>query len=243
MKILVGLGNPEKRYENTRHNAGFHVIDYLATKHGAEFKQQKDFRALVAKTILVQREVLLVKPLTYMNLSGQAVSAIINWFKVPISELLVMHDDVSLPLGRIRLQKGGGAGGQHGVESIIASLGGNKEFHRVKIGVGPDPGGDRRADYVLSMVPPIDVELWNTSIGKSAEAVLAWLENGLQPTMNVFNGLVFGLPEVLRLAEQAEAARAAAQAKRAAEAAEKLAAEANALSTEADRTAESNSGT
>jgi PTH1 family peptidyl-tRNA hydrolase len=242
MKILVGLGNPEKRYENTRHNAGFHVIDYLATKHGAEFKQPKDFRAAVAKTVLVQHEVLLVKPLTYMNLSGQAVSAIINWFKVPISELLVIHDDVSLPLGRIRLQKGGGAGGQHGVESIIASLGGNKEFHRIKIGVGPDPGGDRRADYVLSTVPPIDVELWNTSVAKSGEAALSWLENGLQPTMNVFNGMVFGLPEVLRLAAEAEAARAAAQAKRAADDAKKLEADAKIPASQADSTAESTSG-
>jgi PTH1 family peptidyl-tRNA hydrolase len=235
MKILVGLGNPEKRYEDTRHNAGFHVVDYLATKHGAELKPAKDFRAAVAKTILVQREVLLVKPLTYMNLSGQAISAIINWFKVPISELLVIHDDVSL-------QKGGGAGGQHGVESTIASLGGNKDFDRLKIGVGPDPGGERRADYVLSTVPPKDVELWNTSIAKSAEAALGWLENGLQPTMNVFNGMVFGLPEVLRLAAEAEAARAAEKAKRAAEQAEKLAVEAKTVASEADRTAESTGG-
>ena len=242
MKILVGLGNPEKRYENTRHNAGFHVIDYLATKHGAEFKQPKDFRAAVAKTILVQREVLLVKPLTYMNLSGQAVSAIINWFKVPISELLVMHDDVSLPLGRIRLQKGGGAGGQHGVESIIASLAGNKDFHRLKmesVRILVAIGGPM---YVLSTVPPADVELWNTTIAKSAEAALGWLENGLQPTMNVFNGMIFGLPEALRLAAEAEAARAAAQAKRAAEQAEKLAADAKNIATGPHRTAESNSG-
>jgi len=235
MKILVGLGNPEKRYENTRHNAGFHVIDYLATKHGAEFKLMKDFRSHVVKTILVQHEVLLVKPNTYMNLSGQAVSAIVNWFKVPISELLVIHDDVSLPLGRIRLQKGGGAGGQHGVESIIASLGGDKEFHRIKIGVGPDPGGDRRADYVLSSVPIVDVELWNTSIAKSAEAVLTWLDKGWQPTMNVYNGMVFGLPEVLRQAALAEAQRAAAEAKR-------VNAEMKNVAAEADHTAESPSG-
>jgi len=204
MKILVGLGNPEKRYENTRHNAGFRVIDYIATKHGAEFKLVKDFRAVVAKTILVQREVLLVKPMTYMNLSGQAVSAIVNWFKMPLSELLVIHDDVSIPLGRIRLQNGGGAGGQHGVESIIASFGGKKDFDRLKIGVGPDPGGDRRADYVLSMVAPADVELWETSIAKSAEAALSCLDKGLAPTMNVYNGIVFGLPELMRQAAAAE---------------------------------------
>ncbi len=158
MKILIGLGNPEKKYEDTRHNAGFRVLDALATRAGAEYKVSKDFQAATAKTMLQGREVLLVKPLTYMNLSGQAVAAIVHWFKIPLTELLVIHDEVSLPLGKIRIQSNAGPGGQHGVMSIISSLGGKKEFARIRVGVGPDPGGDRRANFVLSCVPPIDAD-------------------------------------------------------------------------------------
>jgi len=198
MKIVVGLGNPEQRYAATRHNAGFCVVDLLATKAGTEFKLVKDFRAAIAKTVLKQQDVVLVKPLTYMNLSGQAVVSIINWFKLPLSTLLVVHDDVSLPLGRLRVQAGGGAGGQHGVESIIASLGGRKEFDRLKVGVGPDPGGDRRADYVLQSIPAVDAQLYELAIRKSGEAVESWLDKGIKTTMNVFNGDVFGTPEGLR---------------------------------------------
>lgn len=198
MKILVGLGNPERHYENTRHNIGFAVIDHLATKAGAELRAEKKFQSLIAKTTLERKEVLLVKPLTYMNLSGQAVAAIINWYKLPLSELMIIHDDVSLPLGRIRIKRGDGAGGQHGVESIIASLGNKKDFDRIRVGVGPDPGGDRRADFVLSSVRPEDVELYQKSIARSADAALSWLDKGLTTSMNIFNGEVIGVPFVLR---------------------------------------------
>src|SRR6185369_7117687 len=135
MKIIVGLGNPELRYYSTRHNAGFRVVDLLATELGAHFKVANDLKADVAKVNYKTHTVLLAKPKTYMNLSGDAVQRILHWYKADLSALLVIHDDVSLPLGRLRLQKGGGAGGQHGVESIIECLGGRKEFDRLKVGV------------------------------------------------------------------------------------------------------------
>ena len=202
MKILIGLGNPEKKYENTRHNAGFRVLDELATRAGAEYKTSKDFQAATAKTMLQGREVLLVKPLTYMNLSGQAVAAIVNWFKIPLTELLVIHDEVSLPLGKIRMQSNAGPGGQHGVMSIISSLGGKKEFDRIRVGVGPDPGGDRRADYVLSSVAPIDADLYEKCVARAADAAMTWLDKGLLTTMNQYNGEVIGIPDCLKLEEE-----------------------------------------
>jgi PTH1 family peptidyl-tRNA hydrolase len=112
--------------------------------------------------------------------------------------MLVIHDDVSLPLGRLRLQIGGGAGGQHGIESIIETLGGAKDFHRLKVGVGPDPGGQWRAEFVLSQFEPEDVELFENVIGKSCDAALTWISDGIKPAMNTYNGAVFGLPRCLQ---------------------------------------------
>ncbi|HEY9773274.1 MAG TPA: aminoacyl-tRNA hydrolase [Planktothrix sp.] len=199
MKILIGLGNPESRYEKTRHNAGFRVIDRLAAMHNVDLRNESKFRALFASATIGGERTLLVKPLTYMNLSGESVQSVLSYFKVEsMSDMLVIHDDVSLPLGRIRAQKGGGAGGQHGVESIMRMLSGSKDFHRLKFGVGPDPGGQWRADFVLSQFEPEDVELYEIVIGKSCDAALTWIRAGIQETMNHFNGVVFGLPKCMQ---------------------------------------------
>src|SRR5262249_24513824 len=115
-------------------------------------------------------------------------SAAASWYKVPLGDFLIIHDDVSLPLGKIRLQKSGGAGGQHGVESIIESLGGAKDFNRLKIGVGPDPGGDLRANYVLSAVPEVDRPLLERVVQLSFDAALSWLSEDMKAAMNKFNG-------------------------------------------------------
>jgi Peptidyl-tRNA hydrolase len=128
--------------------------------------------------------------------------AILQWFKVSPKDMLVVHDDVSMNLGRLRLQKAGGAGGQHGIESIIGVLGGNKDFDRLKVGVGPDPGGDVRGNYVLSRLPEADRELFRQSILTSKAAVLSWLDQGIEPTANVFNGKVLGLPQCLQALEE-----------------------------------------
>lgn len=194
MKVLVGLGNPGSQYEQTRHNAGFRVIDLIATSNGAQLKVDKNLQAAVLKGKFKGHDVVLAKPLTYMNLSGHAVQRILHWFKVESKDLLVIHDDVSLPLGKMRLQSAGGAGGQHGVESIIEQFGGNKNFDRLKVGVGPDPGGDLRASFVLSGFHGHDLLLFDKVVLKAAEASLSWLQNGTQKTANRYNGIDLAAP-------------------------------------------------
>lgn len=194
MKLIVGLGNPGLEYMSTRHNAGFMVVDSIAQKLDAAFKNARSLSADITKVEYRKVEIVLAKPVTYMNLSGRAVQAILHWYKIPISDLLVVHDDVSLPLGRIRMQSGGGAGGQHGVESIIEMLGGRTDFDRIKFGVGPDPGGDRRADYVLSRFPEPDKALLEKVIEQSRKAVFMWMDKGATVTANAVNGVDLAQP-------------------------------------------------
>jgi PTH1 family peptidyl-tRNA hydrolase len=189
MKLIVGLGNPGHEYELTRHNAGFQVLDRLSTISGGEWKIAKNLHAAIIKGRLADQDVVLAKPVTYMNLSGGAVVAILQWFKITPADLYVVHDDVSLDLGRMRIQSGGSAGGQHGVESTIASLGGNKNFARLKFGVGPDPGGAMRADYVLKKIPEYDRALYEKCIVTAGEAMTCMLVQGVQKAMNTFNGI------------------------------------------------------
>ncbi len=194
MKLIVGLGNPGLEYMSTRHNAGFMVVDAIAQKLDASFKHSRSLSADITKVEYKKVEIVLAKPVTYMNLSGRAVQAILHWYKIPLSDLLVVHDDVSLPLGRIRMQASGGAGGQHGVESIVETLGGRTEFDRVKFGVGPDPGGDRRGDYVLTRFPDSDKELLAKVIEHSRKAVFMWIDKGAVVTANAVNGVDLAQP-------------------------------------------------
>jgi PTH1 family peptidyl-tRNA hydrolase len=189
LKAIIGLGNPESRYQGTRHNIGFAVVQGLGTESGAEFKDTKNLFAYVAKVSLAGSGLILAMPTTYMNQSGKSFVAVLNWYKLKSKDILVVHDDVSLPLGRIRLQKDGGAGGQHGVESIIESLGGSKSFDRLKVGVGPDPGGERRADYVLSKFPASEAELLSSSLQLANQAAKLWFEKGINFAANACNGI------------------------------------------------------
>ncbi|MBY0360112.1 MAG: aminoacyl-tRNA hydrolase [Candidatus Obscuribacterales bacterium] len=189
LKVVIGLGNPESRYERTRHNAGFRLADRLAIKYGATFARKQELFCELSKTKALGQDLLIVKPLTYMNLSGRAAAAICRWYKIDTKDILVAHDDVSLPLGQLRLQKGGGAGGQHGIESIIECFAGSKDFERLKIGVGPDPGGALRANYVLANFPEDQEILIQKVIDLSVQAIDVWLSEGIGPTMNRFNGL------------------------------------------------------
>lgn len=188
IKLVAGLGNPEPKYEMTRHNAGFMLADSVATKYGADFRVNNALQGAVAKAKADKHDLLILKPHTYMNLSGRSVQAVLHWFKIDPSDMLVAHDDVSLPLGIIRFQRGGGAGGQHGVESILGCIPG-KQFDRLKIGVGPDPGGARRADYVLSSPPPEDLQLYADVIARAAQGVDEWIRNGVTTAMNKYNGM------------------------------------------------------
>ena len=203
MKLIVGLGNPGPQYLSTRHNAGYRIVDALGTISGAHYSSKRDLRCDLAKVQLSGQEVLLAKPTTYMNLSGESVVAILHWYKLPRKDMLVIHDDVSLPLGRIRLQKNGGAGGQHGVESIIECFGGAKDFDRLKFGVGPDPGGSDRANFVLSRIPESDRELLDRSASLAVDAVITWIREGIQHAMNQFNGVRLDLPPEETQEEQA----------------------------------------
>lgn len=189
LKVVIGLGNPESRYERTRHNAGFRLADALAIKYGATLARKQELFCELSKIKVLGQDLLIVKPLTYMNLSGKAAAAICRWYKVDRKDILVAHDDVSLPLGQIRLQKGGGAGGQHGIESIIECFAGSKEFERLKIGVGPDPGGAMRANYVLANFPEDEEILIRQVIDLSLQAIDVWLSAGISAAMNRFNGL------------------------------------------------------
>ena len=190
MKLIVGLGNPGPQYMMTRHNAGFWVTDRLATKYGADkFRLEPKFDAYMMKVQIRAESVWLVQPDTFMNLSGQAALAVLNFYKIDPADMLVIHDDVALPLGKLRVQSGGGAGGQHGIENIIQRLGGAKNFDRIKFGVGPDPGGARRADFVLSAFAPDQFELKDKMIGIVAEAAEQWVFSGWKEAANKFNGL------------------------------------------------------
>lgn len=204
-KLIVGLGNPGKDYKNTRHNIGFEILDLLAFKSGFEFKKESKFEAeLVVQNILVDYvlkskvqnpkfedenvsslepqasnqlacKLILAKPTTYMNNSGRAVQKLVKFYKIDPENILVVQDDVTLETGKLRMAFDRGAGGQHGIEDIIASLGGTKKFHRVKVGVGPDPGGDKRSDYVLSIFPKAQKDIVETMVYESYELVLKWL--------------------------------------------------------------------
>lgn len=189
MKLVLGLGNPGPDYHRTRHNAGFWVVNRLGTISGAHLSHKKDLLCDLAKVQLAGHEVVLAKPTTYMNESGRSAVAILNWYKIDRADMLVVHDDVSLPLGRIRLQRNGGAGGQHGIESMIENFGGQNNFDRLKLGTGPDPGGSDRADYVLAPFPESDSDLVEKCVTLAADAVIVWLKQGIQDAMNQYNGV------------------------------------------------------
>jgi peptidyl-tRNA hydrolase, PTH1 family len=191
VKAIIGLGNPGNEYEGTRHNAGFEIIDRLChiDQVPEKLKLEKRFHAYMAKVNIFSEAVFLVKPVTYMNDSGRSVLAIKRFHKIPLKNFLIVHDDVSLPLGKIRFQKDGGAGGQHGIESIIECLGGDKNFNRLKIGIGPDPGGDVRHHFVLEKFNKKERLLLNVVVEQACEAVFKWLTADVDEAMNKFNGL------------------------------------------------------
>ncbi len=174
--LIVGLGNPGAAYKHTRHNIGFEVIDAYLKKLELTPSLNKKFKAELVETRLNNRKVIFAKPQTYMNVSGDAVLKLMQFYKIPSEKLLVIHDDVSLDTGKLRVQCNRGAGGQHGVEDIMLKLGGNKNFTRIKFGVGPDPGGAERGDYVLSVFPKEAAEIVNLAINESIKLIDTWLD-------------------------------------------------------------------
>ena len=185
--LIVGLGNPGSKYWNTRHNVGFAAMDALADSLHARVDRVK-FQGLTGTAELDGKKLILLKPTTYMNLSGQAVSAAARFYKIPPERILVMFDDISLEPGRIRVRKEGSAGGHNGVKSIISSLG-SQAFPRIKIGVGAKPPPDYDlADWVLSVFPLSQREAMAEVYSRAAEAARAIVTEGCDAAMNRFNG-------------------------------------------------------
>ena len=186
MFIIAGLGNPTLRYEGTRHNVGFEVIDTLADKYNIAVETRKS-RALIGKGIIAGQKVILVKPQTYMNLSGESIGALADYYKIDEeNELLVIYDDVSLDVGQLRIRRKGSAGGHNGIKNIIAHLG-TDVFPRIKVGVGEKPKGYDLADYVLGHFSGEDREIMRESYRKAADAVEMILEGDLSEAMNTYN--------------------------------------------------------
>lgn len=186
MIIIAGLGNPTKEYENTRHNIGFMAVDALADKYNISVMDCRH-RALVGKGMINGTKVVLVKPLTYMNLSGEAVRAVVDYYKADAaSELIVIYDDISLDVGQLRIRKKGSAGGHNGIKNIIANLG-DDTFLRIKIGVGEKPKGYDLVDYVLGHFGKEELEVINDSLEKVDGAVQLMLEDKVDQAMNDYN--------------------------------------------------------
>jgi len=186
MRIIIGLGNPGNAYKGTRHNVGFETIDKLCFDFDIKLKNNRRFRAHVGEGKIGQAPVLLVKPQTYMNLSGQAVKAILNFYKLPPSEIIVVYDDISLPVGDIRVRERGSAGGQKGMIDIIAKLA-TEEFPRVRIGIGAKPENWELSDYVLSRFSRREWEGMIQGVTKAGDAVGLILRDGALGAMNEFN--------------------------------------------------------
>lgn len=186
MHIIVGLGNPDRQYQNTRHNIGFDVIDVIAEKYDIVIGEKKH-KAVIGKGYIAGHKVVLVKPQTYMNLSGESVRAVIDFYKADEkSELIVISDDVSLDVGRIRIRKQGSAGGHNGLKNIILHLG-HEEFVRVRMGVGEKPQGRDLADYVLGHFTRQEREVMDASARSAAEAIEVMILQGPDAAMNLYN--------------------------------------------------------
>ena len=184
--LVVGLGNPGAQYENTRHNVGFLALDEVA--QAADVPVQKlTFKALTNTCTFAGSRVLLMKPITYMNLSGEAVGQAARFYKIPPERVLVFSDDVSLPVGKLRIRRSGSAGGHNGLKSIIQHLG-TEAFPRIKIGVGGKPHPDYdMADWVLGKFPPEDSKLIDQMVQKAAQAAAYYIKEGPEKAMSLFN--------------------------------------------------------
>ncbi len=186
MYIIVGLGNPKSEYKNTRHNIGFDVIDVLSDKYDI-VAETKKHRALCGKGIIEGQKVVLAMPQTYMNLSGESVRELVDYYKIDAaSELIVIFDDVSLDLGQLRVRKRGTAGGHNGMKNIIAQLG-TEEFMRIRVGVGEKPKGYDLADYVLGHFSRDEREIMDETTIHATEAIKTIITDGIDKAMNQYN--------------------------------------------------------
>lgn len=185
--LIVGLGNPGLKYELTRHNIGFQVANFIAKKIDEKFKRVQ-FNALIAKGTYKGKKIILVKPQTYMNNSGQAVGSLARYYKVDIKNVIVIFDDVDLPFETIRVRSEGGSGGHKGMKSIIQHFSNSQDFPRIRFGVGRPPGRMVTADYVLQRFNKEEEKILDLYIQKAADAIFDIVENDIVHAMNHFNG-------------------------------------------------------
>lgn len=184
--LLIGLGNPGREYANTRHNFGFMLIDRLAVRLNARGMKVQS-KAIVLDARYEERKLILTKPQTFMNLSGQSVQGLVHFYKVPLTNVMVLSDDLDIPFGTIRIRPSGGPGGQRGLSSIIEKLG-TKDVQRMRLGIGRPPGRMEPADYVLQQFSKDETQLLSETLDRAADAVLEFVNNGLNAAMNKFNG-------------------------------------------------------
>jgi PTH1 family peptidyl-tRNA hydrolase len=186
--LLIGLGNPGREYNNTRHNIGFMLIDQLCVRLNARgIKLQS--KAIVISTTYEERRIILAKPQTYMNLSGQSVQGLLHFYKIPTENLLVAHDDLDLPFATIRIRPAGGPGGQRGMASTIEKLG-TKDFPRLRLGIGRPPGRMDPKDYVLQDFSRDETKMLPEILERGSDAALTFVIDGLNKAMNKYNGNV-----------------------------------------------------
>lgn len=184
--LVVGLGNPGKEYAGNRHNIGFMVVDHLAVRLDVRFSKMQA-RALVADTRYGNHRLILVKPQTYMNESGQSVAALQKFYKIPLKQVIVIFDDMDLPMGKIRIRPKGGSSGQNGMKSIIQRLSNNQGFPRIRLGIDRPPGHMHPPDYLLQDFSKEQREILGGLLDETAEAVLTYVSEGLDAAMNRFN--------------------------------------------------------
>jgi len=185
MNLIIGLGNIGAKYQFTRHNVGFMVVDYLALNNSESFRESTKLKSLITKIRLNGEDTLLVKPTTYMNLSGEALRAVMDYYKIPIENTLVVYDDLSLDFGKIRFRPSGSDGGHNGIKSLISHAGTNK-FSRVKIGVGPQMGLPSEV-FVLQNFSKEQMDGLKSIITKVAESIEYYYQNGIEKTQNFYN--------------------------------------------------------
>lgn len=186
VSLIVGLGNPGAEYENTRHNAGFWFVDAVARQHNASFKSEKKFHGEVARFTQQGQDVWLLKPMTYMNLSGQAVQALASFYKIGLENILVVHDDLDLPPGTVRLKKDGGHGGHNGLRDIISKMGGN-QFQRLRIGIGHPGSKQKVTGHVLKKTSSDDQISIERAIDRALEVLPTVLDGELAKAMNTLH--------------------------------------------------------
>ncbi len=188
--LIVGLGNPGRDYDMTRHNVGFRCVEALAAGHGLSFDKHQA-RSLIADGLIGERRVSLAKPQTFMNLSGESVGALVTFYKLPFNRLIVVSDDLDIPLGTLRIRLAGSAGGQNGLKSVISHLG-TQEFARVRFGIGRPPGRMDAAAYVLRSFDKAELPLVEETIGRAVSALETWLRDGIELAMTRYNGAANG---------------------------------------------------